>query len=129
MAMVQFRDNIFVATDAAPGRYAEVVELVRNILEGAWGLLVVCDCSTDTQLSCTSSCCVLVCKAMGTVLVRGSGGSGMAFVEPSSVNAQWKLILDAPLLSPHSKYPGYMGSIVTGVLKNGVPFLLLGRPR
>ena len=32
------------------------------------------------------------------------------------------LRLGPPLISPHSKYPGYLGSIFTGVLKNALPF-------
>ena len=56
-----------------------------------------------------------------------SGGEGvrdsaMAFVEPSSVNDRWELKPEGPLLSSHSKYPGYLGSIFIGVLKNGLPF-------
>ena len=91
VAMVQFRDNILLATDAPPSEYAELVELVRGILEEAWGLHVVCDCVTDTQLTCTRACCSAVFKAMGVVMVWSECGLGMAFIEPSSVTPQWQL--------------------------------------
>ena len=70
MTMVQFRDNILVATDAPPSRYAEVVETVRSILQAAWGLPVVCECIMDSQLECTGECCGAICKAMGVVMVH-----------------------------------------------------------
>ena len=98
--------------------FANVVELVRGILEEAQGLLVVCD---DTQFTCTGACCGPVCKAMGVVLVRPGTGSSMAFIEPSGVTPEWTLKLGSPLLSPHSN-AGYVGAIFTAVLKNGLPF-------
>ena len=108
--------------DAPPSRYAEVVETVRGILQAAWGLPVVCECITDSQLECTAECCGAICTAMGVVMVRGQDGSGTAFIEPSSVTKQWELKLGAPLLSPHSTYSAYLRAIFTRVLKNGLPF-------
>ena len=40
-------------------------------------------------------------------MVRGMAGCGMAVVEPSSLTDQWDLCLAAPLMSPHSTYPGF----------------------
>ena len=56
---------------------------------------------------------------MGYVLVREPTGTGVAFVEPSALTAQWNLRLGPTLLTPRDAYKGYLGAIFTGVLKNG----------
>ena len=67
-----------------------------------------------TKVSCKGARCGSVCKVPGVVLVRGENGSGMGFIEPSSVTSTWALCLGPPLMSPHSKYSGCLGSIFTG---------------
>ena len=63
-----------------------------------------------------------MCKAMGVVFVKDHEGNGMAFVEPSALTDQWNLCLAQPLPTPACAYPGYVGRIFIGALKNGVPF-------
>ena len=121
-SMCQFRGNILVATDAPREAWFDVVEEIRYVLQTAWGLPVVCECISDEQKCCTGGCCGPICKAMGMVLVRGPTGAGMAFAEPAALSASWELKLGPPLLSPGRAYRGYLGSIFTGVLKNGLPF-------
>ena len=119
--MVQFRDNILMATDA-PRRICKRGRVSARYTPRGMGPPVVCDCITDTRLTCIGARCGPVCKAMGVVPIRSGTGSGMAFIETSSVTPEWTLKLRPPLLSPHSKYTGYLGAIFTGVLKNGLPF-------
>jgi len=119
IALCQFLDNILVASHTPRGEPGGIVELVREVLQAVWGLPVMCDCITETQTACTGKCCGSVCKGMGVVLVRDEGGRGP---EPSALKGDWSLHLGAPLLSPHSQYPGYLGAIFTGVLKNALPF-------
>ena len=80
---------------------------------------MVCDCMTN-QPKCTRKCCTSITKIMGYVLVREPSGNGLAFVEPSALTATWQLRLGPTLLSPDSAYKGYLGSIFTSVLKNGI---------
>ena len=48
----------------------------------------------------------------------------MAFVEPSALTTVWQLRLGPTLLSPEAACKGYLGSILTGVLKNGAQWTL-----
>ena len=99
-----------------------VVELVRGVLQKAWGLPVVCECIGPGVPACLGQCCGRVCKAMGMVFVKDETGAGMAFTEPAALTAGWELRLAEPLLSPDCAHPGYLSGIFTGVLKNGLPF-------
>ena len=47
-------------------------------------------------------------------------GEGCAFIEPAALKPDWSLRLQAPLMSPSFAYQGYLGNIMTGVLKNGL---------
>ena len=68
-SMCQFRDNILLATDAAPSDRAIVVQAVRQVLKVCWNLEVDCDCMTKELRICTGSCCNNVTKVVGVVMV------------------------------------------------------------
>ena len=122
VCVCQFRDNLLLASHAPEAEWGEVVELVRGVLQKAWGLPVVCECIGPDVPQCLGQCCGWACKAMGMVFVKDENGEGMSFTEPAALTAEWKLRLAEPLLSVACAYPGYLGGIFTGVLKNGLPF-------
>ena len=43
-----------------------------------------------------------------------------AFIEPAALKPDWSLRLKAPLMPPTLAYQGYLGNIMTSVLKNGL---------
>ena len=47
-------------------------------------------------------------------------GEGCAFIEPAALKPDWSLRLNAPLMSPTLACQGYLGNIMTSVLKNGL---------
>ena len=89
VALCQFRDNILLASDAPQDEWGEVVELVRGVLQKAWGLLVVCECIGLDVSQWQGECRGQVCKAMGMVSVKDESGEGMSFTEPAALTAQW----------------------------------------
>ena len=123
IALCQLRDNVLMATDAPCANWGMAVELVRGVLQRAWGLPVVCPCIFDDYRASLGACCGNVCKAMGVVFVKDSDGKGMAYTEPTALTDSWNMRLVEPLLSPGYAYPGYLGGIFTRVLKNGLAFV------
>ena len=59
---------------------------------------------------------------MGVVMTLHPAGEGCAFIEPAALKPDWSLQLQAPLMSPSFAYQGYLGNIMTSVLKNGIPW-------
>ena len=53
VALCQFEDNILVATDCPPEACVNLINLIRKILRGCWGLQVDCDCIAPMQTQCT----------------------------------------------------------------------------
>ena len=47
---------------------------------------------------------------------------GCAFVEPAALKPNWSLRMQPPLMTPCLAYQGYLGNIMTSVLKNGLPW-------
>ena len=66
-----------------------------------------------------------ITKIMGYLLIKEPSRMGLAFVEPSALTATWQLRLGPTLLSLDIAYKGYLGSIFTGVLKNGIHWTCL----
>ena len=44
------------------------------------------------------------------------------FIEPAALKPDWSLRLKAPHMTPSLAYQGYLGNIMTSVLKNGLPW-------
>ena len=122
IALCPFRDNILIATNASKKDWGRVVELVRGVAQRAWGLPVACPRITAETPQSQGACYGQICKVLGVVFIKNEQGNGMAFVEPFALTDQWTLCLAEPLLTPACAYPGYLGAIFTGVLKNGLPF-------
>ena len=60
--------------------------------------------------------------AVGVVMVLGGGDSeGTAFAEPAAL-AGWDLKLDAPLKAPQRAPREHLPAILTGVVKNALPW-------
>ena len=48
--------------------------------------------------------------------------TGCAFVESAPLTPHWDLRLGPPQMTPSCSYQAYLPSILTGVLKNGLPW-------
>ena len=122
MALCQFRDNIWLATECPAPEHVALMEHIRHVLKTVWDLEVECDCIGPWQKQCTGSCCAPVRKAVGAVMAVQPPGERCAFVEPAALKPDWSLRMQAPLMTPCLAYQGYLGNIMTSVLKNGLPW-------
>ena len=66
------------------------------------GFPVVCECNSEKQHICTGRCCGPICKAMGMDMVKEPKGTGLVFIEPSTLTLTSGLCLGPLLLSPHA---------------------------
>ena len=118
IALIQFRANVLLATDAPRTDFQEVVEEVRGVLEEVWGIPVRCDCANDAGV-CQDRCMGPVCRVMGYCIVQTPQGGGMSHVQPAALRDDWSLRHAAPLISPVHGYKGYLAGIFSSALCNG----------
>ena len=102
-----------------PHARMHLINTVRGFLQQGWSLPVVCG-YVDNHPHCTGHCCTPLTKIIGYVLVREPTGKGLAFMEPFALTATWRLCLGPTLLAPDAAHKGYLGSIFTRMLKNGI---------
>ena len=57
VSMIQFRDNIPIASDCHPDSCVDLINLIRCILKESWKLDVDCDCISPTTDHSTGGCC------------------------------------------------------------------------
>ena len=69
LAFGQFRDNILLVIGSPRHAWALLIEEVQQMVQNAWGVLIVRHYPTSDIQHCTGNYCGKVCKAMDMVMV------------------------------------------------------------
>ena len=112
VALMQFRDNLLLETNAEPQNYQRVVEEVRNVLQDRLGIHVRCECANDAG-ECQENRMGPVCRAMAFCSARTPTGRGLSHVQPAALRADWALRHTPPLMPPAHTYKGYLSGQCT----------------